>query len=364
MKIDRSNYEIWLIDWLDGNLNENQIHELKNFLNQNPDLSNEFYDMLSAKLTPPVSSFQQKEELKRTAADLTESQLDYLSVAYLEKDLAPEQTSELLEITGKDQVKKRSFELMQKMKLEPVQILYKRKNHLHKKTAAQKVISFSLIGLSAAAIVTFAILNFFSVPQSLTVKNNKAVPIISSVTGVQNKTINKISEKQISDETKAIPEKHTKHISYISKRTSVRNQSQEINPPDSMMRTPADPSTLVSKIPVGLSMNIDLAPLRNNLIANNIRVRVPREEEYETSKLSRFIAKTFREKFLKEKSAKDTPLKAYEIAEAGVSGLNLLLGWQMALDEKRDENGELKSVYFSSKIIKFNAQIKKTDPAR
>ena len=41
MRIDRSNYEIWFIDWLDGNLNSNQVEKLKLFLNENPDLEEE-----------------------------------------------------------------------------------------------------------------------------------------------------------------------------------------------------------------------------------------------------------------------------------------------------------------------------------
>jgi hypothetical protein len=36
----------------------------------------------------------------------------------------------------------------------------------------------------------------------------------------------------------------------------------------------------------------------------------------------------------------------------------------MALDEKKDEKGELKSLYFSSKILKFNAPIKKSEPVQ
>ena len=38
MKIDRSNYEIWLIDWLDGNLSDLQAEKLLLFLDENPDL--------------------------------------------------------------------------------------------------------------------------------------------------------------------------------------------------------------------------------------------------------------------------------------------------------------------------------------
>ena len=65
---------------------------------------------------------------------------------------------------------------------------------------------------------------------------------------------------------------------------------------------------------------------------------------------------------MKENKAKESPLKAYELAKAGVSGLDKLLGWEMALDERKDANGLLKSVYFSSKILKFNTPIKKPEP--
>ncbi len=65
---------------------------------------------------------------------------------------------------------------------------------------------------------------------------------------------------------------------------------------------------------------------------------------------------------LKKKHPPDTPLKGYEIAEAGVSGLNKLLGWQMALDMKKDENGQPKSVSFSSGILKIQAPVKKREP--
>lgn len=35
----------------------------------------------------------------------------------------------------------------------------------------------------------------------------------------------------------------------------------------------------------------------------------------------------------------------------------------MALQKTNDENGELKSLRFSSRILKFNAPVKKAEPA-
>ena len=86
------------------------------------------------------------------------------------------------------------------------------------------------------------------------------------------------------------------------------------------------------------------------------------EDEDERSGVVKFISKTFREKVLHEKTPLDTPIKGLDIAEAGVTGLNKLFGWEMALDKNNDENGQLKSVYFSSRIIKFTAPVKKSEP--
>ena len=50
MQIDRSNYEIWFTDWLDGNLNSLQVEQLKLFLDQNPDLREELNDQTTMNL--------------------------------------------------------------------------------------------------------------------------------------------------------------------------------------------------------------------------------------------------------------------------------------------------------------------------
>ncbi len=86
--------------------------------------------------------------------------------------------------------------------------------------------------------------------------------------------------------------------------------------------------------------------------------------EDDRNKLSKFIARTFREKILKEETGSDAPVKPYEIAAAGIDGLNRLFGWDMALVRVNDEEGDLKSIYFSSRILKFNAPVRKTDSGR
>jgi hypothetical protein len=45
MEINRSNYEIWLIDWLDRNLSDLQVEQLQLFLIENPDLKEELGEL-------------------------------------------------------------------------------------------------------------------------------------------------------------------------------------------------------------------------------------------------------------------------------------------------------------------------------
>ena len=366
MQIDRSNYEIWLIDWLDGNLNNNQIEQLKLFLKENPDLQEEYEELTPFRLNSPKISFQHKNQLKKTLRDLSDSQFEYLSVAYLENDLSDEEKTDLLESIEQNKERKSSFESIQKIKLYPGNHSYIHKNKLLKRTFAQYAIRWSLIGLSAAAVATFAIITFLTRPHDLNIdRNNTAMTIhIDSmvqkeaslaVTNVEKEN-KQIIPSKIRSKTLPIQLSHT--ASVIPATNKNLNAGK-----DSAFISSANSPAIINKIFVSKSISLRGETIPNVLIALNPITTLP-EYDDGRSKLSRFIARAFREKILKETRPKDSPLKAYELAKAGVSGLDLLLGWEMALDERKDANGVLKSVYFSSKILKFNAQIKKSEPVQ
>ena len=363
MQIDRSNYEIWLIDWIDGNLTDYQIEQLQLFLSETPDLQEEFYEMNIFKLNSSVKSYPYKARLKKHVADLSGSQFEYLCVAYYENDLSDEQQTELKQIIEQYPEKKRSFEQFQKMRLTPVSVKYKRKNLLIKRPASQKILRYSLLGLSVAATLAFIIINYFLIPHPLTEKTiNSAQNIVAD--SLHNPAAEINSDKIITE----------KKIAPITKRkvklyAAVLNNNPEISVSnlnglssnDSLVRKANDTEILPGKIHVTVKTLLIGEPVTNNLIALNFPKSIP-EYDDGRSKLNKFIAKTFREKILKEKTTNDTPLKGYEIAEAGVNGINKLFGWEMQLNKKNDEKGKLKSVYFSSKILKINAPVKKTEP--
>jgi hypothetical protein len=364
MQIDRSNYEICLIDLLDGNLNDIEVAQLRLFLQNNPDIKEEYDELTMFRLKSPDGPFHLKKNLKKTIAIIPESQFEYLCIASLENDLSAEQQAELKEIIEADPLKKITFDLIWKTKLFPFKDTFKNKKRLLRRTFAQNFIRISVIGLSAAALTALLIEIYVFKPEPPPVKMENTAQNEVQAGSVQVPSVTKIMEKELKGEKKnhvkkTNPDKLTGQIIQPIA-TSLPNLTAYTSQ-DSITQRPDTLNPAISKIPVSFPADLKGEILPNNLITLHQTLVFPPYDDGR-SKLSRFIARTIREKILKQKSTKDSPLKGYEIAEAGVSGLNKLLGWEMALDEKKDDNGELKSVYFSSRLLKFNAPVKKSEP--
>lgn len=364
MQIDRSNYEIWLVDWLDGNLNDIEVAQLQLFLQNNPDIKEEYDELTMFRLKSPDGPFHLKKNLKKTIAIIPESQFEYLCIASLENDLSVEQQAELKEIIEADPWKKITFDLIWKTKLFPFKNTFKNKKRLRRRTFAQNFIRISVIGLSAAALTALLVEIYVFKPEPPPVKMQNTAQNAVQASSVQVPSVTKFTEKELKGEKKIhVKKANPSHLTMSNNQSIAANipNFSAYNSRDSITQKPDTLNSVISKVPVSFTAEIKAEILPNNLIALDQTLVFPPFDDGR-SKLSRFIARTIREKILKQKAAKESPLKGYELAEAGVSGLNKLLGWEMALDEKKDDNGELKSVYFSSRLLKFNAPVKKSEP--
>src|SRR4030042_723994 len=366
MKPDRSNYEIWLIDWLDGNLDEARTEQLMAFLHENPDLREEADSLSITRLAPENRSSMAKNLLKKTPSELHCSQVEYLSVAYLENDLSDEQIKDLKENISVNPENRKLFDSIQKTRLIPRDHRFKNKTRLFKKTRAERMIRLSLIGLSAAATVAVIIISFIVLPRSLGVNNEDMAVISFNDTIILSPGIVLTYKEDIDNGNLVLAEFPGKSTGY---EIPVRYLSEDATQPavfiqpDSSAFPDRNPELLISAVPVFTNFEINNEITTSSLMASNIAVREPLYYDSERSRLRRFIASTFRERILKDKEYNDTPLQPYEIAEAGIDGLNKLLGWEMALVRTSDEEGELKSFYFSSGVLKFNAPVKKSNPS-
>jgi hypothetical protein len=362
MNIDKSNYEIWLIDWLDGNLSNQQVDQVRIFLDQNPDLREEFNDSASLLTDSPDLSYRHKQNLRKSPSEIPASQFDYLCIAFLENDLTASQKAELLEIVSKYPDKRRTFELIQKTRLPLKETVFKNKRRLHRRTVFQKAISLSLIGVSAAAAISVFVLLFTDRP-GVTGPNPAGTAQVIMPDSSLMKEVPPEANTKAPNETRAVPAE--KKIVVPLQSTSNKNyQAAESRVPaqghDSSAVRVDDQRLAVNKVTIHPQVELTEGLIAGNLIASN-PPNIISDTGDERGGVGKFISKTFREKILKEKAPADKPLKAIEVAEAGVNGLNKLLGWQMVLDMTSDANGQPRSVYFSSKLVKVNAPVKKKE---
>jgi hypothetical protein len=361
MDIDRSNYEIWIIDWLDGLLTNQQAERLRSFLDQNPDLKEEVNELTSASLKPAGELFRNKDALKRAPSDILPSQFDYLCAAYFENDLSSAQAEELLEIVGTDPGRKRVFDLMAKTRLAAGSAGFMHKNRLLKWTPLQKTIRLSVIGLSAAAAAVLIIISLPPPQQVSPLKTASPVqgPLSESVTATDPEPV--IAD--VSGNSDLPVKKAMRTLVSAGNRTALISGKDIAS--DSATATPhisaVPPEKVIERVPVYEKIDLHAEIPGKSLVEVSSVSLLPSEED-ERSRAGKFISRTFREKLLKEKKPDEGPVKGYEVAEAGVNGLNKLFGWQMKFDRKTDKTGQATSIYFRSKLLTVNAPVKKREP--
>lgn len=306
------------------------------------------------RLPIPENSFPKKDNLRKKVTDLTDSQIEYLSVAYLENDLSDEQIAELEENMEQISDNRIIFDTIQKIKLAPSNDRYSHKRLLRRVTAGQKVLRIATAALSAAATIAVLIISYIFVPDLVSDRKNQTsseiIPENSPITILiaDNQPIIKPA-----DLVTTIPPE-IKTNTYVANATELPSMSGLV-PSESMMNTQPIEYATASGSP-----GIDFIVPQLSLIASNTRfIAVVSEDD--RGPLRKLIASTFRHIVLKEETFSDDKIRPYELARASVDGLNRLLDWEMEFKETLDETGELKSVHFSSTLLTFNAQARKTE---
>jgi hypothetical protein len=362
MEINRSNYEIWVIDYLDGNLDADHLIMFKNFLNKNPDIEQEMNYFEPIIAIPEEKKYHFKTSLKKKSADLSDDQFCYLCIAYFENDLSEEQSEELHVIVANNPLREKTFNLISKLRLSPGEIEYIDKSRLKKQiTNGNPVLRIILAGLSVAASVAifFLAFNNLSEEKEITTALNSTTETLDPL--IQ---INPIEEPLIN-----IPEQTEINTNVSSSPENVSFRTNNVD--ESALPVYEDPAIAPEFIEettvIGLfnlekiyNINVDFAtPIQTGtLVAINNRTPSP-VATGEPKGLKNYIAGIFRKKILKDENPASGPLKGYEIADFGIDGLNKILGWNMSFEKLTDKNGDISSLVFSSNLVKINAPARK-----
>lgn len=165
MKINKLNYESFLIDYLENQLDDKQIELLKLFINQNPELGT--WEELTEDL-PFINSesvsFDRKSTLYKkeiiATTHISETNYEEFFVAFSEGLLSKEEQAEVQQFLVQNPELQKDFNLFGLAKLEAdTNIQYPQKENLYKKT---QIVSLLMRGVSiAAALALFVGIAWF-----------------------------------------------------------------------------------------------------------------------------------------------------------------------------------------------------------
>jgi hypothetical protein len=359
MKTDRPDFDKWLSDFAEGKLSEKETGEVLRFIEENPGFADADF---SLKITPYDDIvFSLKEDLKKSSSELTPSQFDQYAIAWLENDLDQDSRSELTGIMAANPGMKRNFDLILKTRLSPLPAIFKGKKALHKGNRFRVTAVFAIPLATSVAAAVLMIMLFPFMFRNHTGSETPMVPLAKQELILAPDSIELIPGPILKSTAGSLKQ------SGVNKHGIASGIPLPVAVPDSvtnLKKTLPDQDAIIPARPVPPSAILAMGKIPPAALAEN-RIDYPPEEEYAgMSTIEKFITRILRIKVLREDGRNTKPLSGYELARAGVTGINKLFGWEMALNEVSSGNGETSSINFKSKILNFSKPAKKTNPDR
>jgi len=354
IQINRHNYEEYLMDYLDGSLTPQDNAIVMLFLKKNPDIRDEVEGLSEVHVGESDAVFNYKTELKRSTI-LNDSHATYfeeLCIADIEGDLNEEEHEELVKLLHESPSKHKEYHLFEKTKVSiDDQVVFPYKLHL--KQPESKFLSGTklLMLLSAAASVLILLAVYIFLPQNEslnsdhiatesshivndnTPKRKKIISNTEDIEKIKSITSTLVEHKNILTELKVIEKIETSELKNLRQKPINKMNSLDISYKKNIAVTQphlADVSITLIKIE---KQNDGYHGIRGFLYSViNRNVFNKKEEEN---------------------------LKFFHIAQAGVKGINKLVGGEMSLERTFDEKGVPKATEFSSNLVAFSKPVKK-----
>lgn len=164
--INRFNYEIWFLDYVEGKLSVQDIRMLNTFLEQNPDLKEELDDFEIISLKKEEFVYKNKDilrkELESSDTELI-SEFEDLSLKRIEGIITSEELNSMDELMRLNPSFVKEYKLLELTKLTTDKSLkYKYKNHLKKNvgSGANNLIRFVTTIAAMSILIVFSALFF------------------------------------------------------------------------------------------------------------------------------------------------------------------------------------------------------------
>lgn len=347
MNINRSNYEIYFLDYLDGNLPDNQIDDFLDFLKNNPDLHDELKAVSAIELPAEKIAYSGKESLLKNELTGT-SQFDYQAVAFIEEDLNQEDSRLFLDELSKDPQKEEEFDLFLKARLVPDKaIVFDGKKHLYKQTPTRMLWKYS----SRVAAVLVLLLGVWTVWQS-SFDEPVVVPVADNHSvdepRVSAPDIVAATEKTVENEPQTVPQKQVEHavepLKAKQPQVVVADQIESVQLDPIREQAPEPLALLEASVESGIEAEALALHGMEEYIA-------PSGEEYLT------IPEYLAEKVLHK--SKEQPFTFSNVLSAGLDAVATVS--QDRVDYKMNDKGNVTAVRLNTRLLAFSIPFKKGD---
>jgi len=346
MNITRDNYESFAVDFLEGNLNADQIDQFLDFLNQNPDLKEEMQLFECVSLPEEEIVFSGKKQLYKSNSD-SKSIHENRAIAYLEGDLAPEDRKLFEEDLIRIPELKKQYELFVKTRLIPnPEIKYTEKKKIYRKSGTVILMNW----VSRAAAVMLLVWGI----GSLFPEGNPTQPPAGK------EVIADVKPKPITPEVKVEPKVEEPVL--LAKKEKVKNTeiiiSKDIQNPSEKISeekltenviVPERDSNYVPEISPKLAQ-LEGIPAENQLVNSQSTGFEKIYDAPEVVSLDEFLADRAK------KISNNGLLSAQKIARAGLDAASELTGDRIGFVEK---NGKISKIEFESRLLAFSIPLKK-----
>ena len=341
MEVNLNNYQVWISDYYDGSLSDAEEKKLLHFLELNPDLMHEFNSFGRLTLYPDISIRIDKASLKKELDNEDPEAIEHCAIALAENDLGPETEREFSSLLIRSEKARTEAETYKTLRLKPDNTIYPDKITLKRIPLRAGIAKYAFRIVASAAIVTLLISLSVLIPRqsenSYTYNSAYLLPF---------------------NNTNNIPESSAPLITpvLISKRQELKSINIKERGNKETAADIEEKRIIVAPDSQAFINNVKISAAPDHLaLLSMIPAEAITDEDVPTDLSPRqFFAMNFRKHLLKEDVGNTDKLKAYEVADVSINGLNKLLGWDMQFEKEAGDDGKLASFRFTSQLIKLD----------
>jgi hypothetical protein len=242
--INENNYEIWMIDYLEGNLDNDKQRLFSIYLDKNPDLRTELELFQLSILKPEKELFDNKYLLLKSTdpmIDMPES--DYLLIKQIEEGLTDKEHDRLIKLGKLYPKLKNDYKTYKLTKLRVPQIIFPKKSSLKRKNIIPYL--WTTIGsVAAAAILLFILIK----PENIVNKpDDYYTDLITDTETIINEIIIEPIQEEAFEKTEPITLPKTQNIKIIANNISTETETETENEIE-VATKPQEEELLLSKI--------------------------------------------------------------------------------------------------------------------